>query len=116
MPVVVIMVMIAMIVLFSEQPGAEHVDAKSERCDGNCLIEGDRYWTDQAPDTFPRDHECDHCQYDRSREPRQIAKLAGSKGKAPIVRAAARKDICQGRDDKRCGVRRHVQAIRDERH
>ena len=85
MPVVATVIMMVVIVLIPQQPGAEQIDAKPERRDRDCLIEGNWYWMEQTYHTFIGDQQCDHCQHDCAREPSQIAKLAGSDVKRRLL-------------------------------
>jgi len=107
---------VMMLVVIAQQDGAEEINAKPEYRDRNGLVERNRHRIDQAIDAFVADQERDHGQHDGAGEGRQVAELAGPEGQAPVCRIAPRVGVGQRRDEKRAGMRRHMQPISHQRH
>ena len=107
---------IVVVMVVTQQPRAEEIDAETKDGDRNRLVEGDRHRVEQAYDTFVPNEERDHGQHNSAGEPGHVAEHAGTKGKVVVAGVAAGVGVGQRRDDQRTGVRGHVQAISEERH
>ncbi len=112
--VMVVRVVVMMIVL--QQPGTQEVHSQSDAGDRDRLIERDAHRMQQPRHALVADEKGNHRQHDRACVTRQIAELAGAEGEPLVTCVAPGESICQRRDEERSGMRRHVEAVRDQRH
>lgn len=95
---VAMIVMVVMIV--PQQPGADQIDAETESGDGDRLIEADRQGAQEAHHGLIADQQGDESQKDGARISRQFADLTGPEGKAWIRGVTA----CEAIGDRRDGA------------
>jgi high affinity Mn2+ porin len=81
----------------ARQPGAGQIDDQAEDGDRQGLTEIDRVGVDQSLRGLIADQERDHCQYDGTREPGEIAELAGAERQTRVGRKIFETMIARGR-------------------
>src|SRR4051794_32224660 len=88
---IVIMVLIIVIMMvFTQQPCAEQIYAKTNHRDRDRLIEADRHGSEYAGNRLVADEQGDERQNDGARKSRQLSHLAGAKRKAWVMNMRAR--------------------------
>jgi len=104
-----------MVMLVAQQPGARHIDGKTEDRHRDRLVEGDRHRVQQTADAFPADQQRDQRQDDRRGEGGEVAELAGAEDEARVLGVAARIAVGDSREQQRPGMGGHVQPVGHER-
>src|SRR5262249_29697250 len=106
---------VAVIMAFTQQPGARKVDAQAERGDRHRLAEVDADRMQEPQHRFVANAERNHGEDDGAAESRQFAELAGAERKARIADVAAGEQICEPGDRQRQNVGPHMPAVGDKR-
>src|SRR6516162_6269420 len=99
----------------AEQEHGDDVHDQTQNGDRNSLVETDRHRSDEARESFIADKKRDHGEHDGAGETGQIAKLAGAEAETLVIYVAARIAVGERSKEQRAYMRRHVQAVGDER-
>ena len=118
MRVVVTMIvrMAVMMVVVTQQPGADQIHGQADGGDQDRLRKVDRHRTGEPQKAFPADQQRDQRQHHGAGEAGEVAELAGTEGEARVARLLAGIEIGQRADQHRRRMRRHVPAVRYQRH
>lgn len=116
MTVRVIIVAVMMVPASGQEPGAGHIDGKTDDGDGQRLVEANRNRREQAHHALIGDQNRDQSQKRGACKGGKFADLAGTKRETCIVGMPARKAIGEGGNRERRGVGRHMPAIGEQRH
>jgi hypothetical protein len=106
---------VVMVLAATQQPGARDVDHQPHDRDRDGLVEADGDGMKQPCDRLIPDQECNHRQNDGAAEPGEVAELAGAEGKARVLGVVPGIAVGQRRQQQRARMRRHVQAVGDQR-
>src|SRR6516165_9828204 len=104
-----------LVIAAAEEDGAHDIHDKAERGNRDCLVKVNPYRPDEAGGRLVADEQRDHGEHDGAGEAGEIAELAGAETEAVVVDVAARVAVGQRREEKRAGMRRHMQSVGDER-
>ena len=99
----------------AEQQDARNVDDQPEHGDRYGFVEPDRNRGNQTRDRLVADQQRNHRQDDGAGESREISKFAGAEAEALVTRMTAGEAVGEGREQQRACMRRHMQAVSDER-
>jgi hypothetical protein len=106
---------VVMVLASAQQPGARDVDHQPNDGNPDSLVEADGDGMKQPRDGLTPDQECNHRQNDGAAEPGKIAELAGAEGETHVLGMMPGIAIGQRRQQQCARVRRHVQAVGDQR-
>jgi len=104
-----------LVIAATEEDGAHDIHDKAKRGDRNCLGEVNRHWPDKTRQRLVADEQRDHGEHDGAGKTGEIAELAGAEAEAVVVDVPARVAVGQRGEEKRAGMRRHMQSVGDER-
>ena len=98
-----------------QEPRGRDIDHQTQRCNRNRFAELDRYGLNEPDHGLVADQNGDQGEDDGGGESGEIAQLAGPETEARIMSVASRVAVGECGQQERACVRRHVQAISDER-
>ena len=106
---------VAVMMAAGQQPGAGDIDHETKDRNRDGLVEADGNRVEQARYGFIADQERNHRQNDGAGIPGEIAELAGAERETAIAGIFAGIGIGERGEQQRAGMRRHVQAVGNQR-
>src|SRR6476661_5773430 len=102
------------IVIFTQEESTKEVDAQSDHCNRDRLIECNGYWVKKSAKALITDKQRDHRKCDGTCECSQVPELPCSEDEALVPGISTRIGVGQSGDKERTGMGRHVKPVRNK--